>query len=256
MSRELKKNYSPERKKLMDKIPLYLGGGMVDIELDNPTLNLAIDTALDVYRQRAENSVEENYIFMELTEHQNDYILPNEISEVRQIYRRGFGISTGNSDASMFDPFEVQYVNYYLGAGSQIGDLASYELYTGNLELAGTMFGYHMRFDWNNVTKRLKIHRNLRSKEEILLWAYTYIPEEFLLKDIYAGMWLTKYATAEAKRILGDARSKFPSLAGPQGGVSLNGDAMKSEAMQEKSDLEEQLKRYGEGSKPLSFILG
>ena len=240
----------------MEKIPLYLGGGMVDIELDNATLNLAIDTALDVYRQRAENSVEENYVFMELEAHKNDYILPNEISEVRQLYRRGFGVATGDSDGvTLFDPFEIQYVTYYLGNGSQIGDLASYELYMGNLELAGKMFGYNLRFDWNSTTKRLKIHRNLREKEEILLWCYTYIPEEFLLKDTYAGMWITKYATAESKRMLGDARSKFSSLAGPQGGISLNGDAMKSEAIQEKLELEEQLKRYGDGSLPLSFIM-
>ena len=34
--------------------------------------------------------------------------------------------------------------------------------------------------------------------------------------------------------MLGEARSKFATIAGPQGGSTLNGDALKNEAMRKK----------------------
>jgi hypothetical protein len=54
----------------------------------------------------------------------------------------------------------------------------------------------------------------------------------------------------------GEAREKFQSIAGPNGGTSLNGSAMKSEATQMMKDLEEDLKNYIDGSDPLSWVIG
>jgi hypothetical protein len=43
---------------------------------------------------------------------------------------------------------------------------------------------------------------------------------------------------------------------GPQGGTSLNGDALKSEAQSEMEKLEEDLKTYVDGSTPLTWVTG
>jgi hypothetical protein len=67
---------------------------------------------------------------------------------------------------------------------------------------------------------------------------------------------LRDHAYAKAKFMLGEARSKFATIAGPQGGTSLNGDALKSEAQAELDKLEEDLKTYAEGGTPLGFIIG
>ena len=61
---------------------------------------------------------------------------------------------------------------------------------------------------------------------------------------------------AQAKFILGEARSKFSTIAGPQGGTSLNGDNLKSEAQAELEKLEQDLNLYIDGSDPLGFIIG
>jgi len=42
--------------------------------------------------------------------------------------------------------------------------------------------------------------------------------------------------------MLGEARSKFNTIAGPQGGTSLNGDALKNEALAEMERLEIEVK--------------
>ena len=59
-----------------------------------------------------------------------------------------------------------------------------------------------------------------------------------------------------SKFTLGEARSKFTTIAGPQGGGQLNGDSLKAEAQQELQALEQQIGNYAEGGTPLSFRIG
>jgi GTPase involved in cell partitioning and DNA repair len=59
-----------------------------------------------------------------------------------------------------------------------------------------------------------------------------------------------------AKHMLGEAREKFATIAGPQGGSTLNGTALKTEAKAEMEALMDELNKYGDGSAPLTFILG
>ena len=61
---------------------------------------------------------------------------------------------------------------------------------------------------------------------------------------------------ANCKMIIGEAREKFSNIAGPQGGGTLNGTAMKTEAQTIMDAKIEELKMYVDGSAPLSFIVG
>jgi hypothetical protein len=61
---------------------------------------------------------------------------------------------------------------------------------------------------------------------------------------------------ANCKMIIGEAREKFGTIAGPQGGGTLNGAAMKSEAQTQMDGLLEQLKMYVDGSQPLTWVIG
>ncbi len=56
--------------------------------------------------------------------------------------------------------------------------------------------------------------------------------------------------------MLGQAREKFAQLAGPQGGSSLNGAAMKSEAAAEIEKLTTDLTMLVPGGHGYSFIIG
>jgi hypothetical protein len=58
------------------------------------------------------------------------------------------------------------------------------------------------------------------------------------------------------KYIIGEAREKFATLAGPQGGTSLNGAAMKSEGQAIMDRCLEDLKLYVDGSQPLTLVIG
>lgn len=254
---ELKQSNSSARAKLAKKIEIMLGGQLVDVDLDKISLDLAVDLALDTYRQKAENAFEESYVFFSLTQDQNEIILPNEVQEVRKVYRRTFGSIGGENQSGQLDPFSIAFTNMYLLQDNSFGGLATFDFYAQNIELAGKLFGLEFVFSFNQMTKKLKLVRNIRRDgEEVVAWVYNYIPDEKLIEDTYAGPWLRKYALAEAKMMLGSAYSKFTTYGGPQGGVTLNGSELKAEAQQEKTDLEESLKKYGDGSRPLGIIIG
>jgi hypothetical protein len=56
--------------------------------------------------------------------------------------------------------------------------------------------------------------------------------------------------------MLGEARGKFNTIASPQGGTSLNGDALKSEGQAEIERLEADIGNFQEGGTPHSFVIG
>ena len=56
--------------------------------------------------------------------------------------------------------------------------------------------------------------------------------------------------------MLGEARSKFATVAGPQGGTSLNGDTLKAEAQADMEKLEQELSLQVAGGVGYSFLIG
>ena len=56
--------------------------------------------------------------------------------------------------------------------------------------------------------------------------------------------------------MLGEARSKFSTIAGPGGGTTLNGDTLKAEAQQEMEKLEKELDTAVAGGVGYGFLIG
>jgi hypothetical protein len=247
----------PLKKQLIDYVQLQLAHQIIDVELDPAHYEAAYQRTIGVYRQRAQNAYEESYSFMELISNVNEYTLPQEVTQVRQIFRRTIGLGTGGS-ASSFDPFGAATLNVYLLNFNQSGgSLATYDFYQQYVELAARMFGGYINYTFNPVTKRLQLIRDPRGTGEVvLLWTYNLRPEIVLLSDFQISQWIRDYMVGAAKYIIGEAREKFASIAGPQGGSTLNGAAMKSEGQAIMDKGVEDLKLYVDGSQPLSFVIG
>jgi hypothetical protein len=340
------------RNDLTDYIRLRLGDQMVDVELDKEHYDLAIKQALIKYRQRAQNSTEESYAFLDLLPEVQEYILPSYVQEVRAVYRRGIGSVSGTT-ASQFEPFDSGYLNTYMLVAGRVGGLTNYEFFVSYQKLAMRMFGGFMNYTWNRVTKKLTLIRkipdyghtffNLQSltaaattvnsvititlaqpvtmapgdsvyiqncpvdgynaqyilqtidgsgtvltvlanqslaatsvtgiqisatqiwsptvdgignTESVLLQVYNYKPDSVIISDPQVYPWIQDYALAMCKGMLGQARSKFATVAGPQGATQLNGTALIQESVAELEKLENDLKFYTDGSQPLSFVIG
>ena len=56
--------------------------------------------------------------------------------------------------------------------------------------------------------------------------------------------------------MLGEARGKFNTIASPQGGTSLNGDALKTQGQAEMERLDNEIGNFAEGGTPHSFVIG
>ena len=244
------------KQNLIEYVRLQIGDGIVDLELDPAHYEAAYQKTVGVYRQRAQNAYEESYIFMELVKDVNIYTLAQEVITVRQIFRRTFGDSAGPFSTN-FDPFSQASLNVYLMNFNVSGGLATYDFYSQYVELAARMFGGFMNFTWNQVTKKLQIIRDPKATgEHVLLWTYNLKPEVNLLQDFQIVQWIRDYMVANCKMIIGEAREKFSQIAGPQGGGSLNGAAMKTEAQTIMDAKIEELKMYVDGSQPLAWIIG
>ena len=246
----------PLKKQLIEYVQLQLGDQIIDLELDPAHYEAAYQRTIGTYRQRSQNAFEESYSFMQLQQGVNEYTLPQEVIQVRQIFRRTIGI-TGTAGFA-FDPFGAATLNVYLLNFNQAaGGLATYDFYQQYVELAARMFGGYINYTWNPVTKRLQLIRDPRGNEEVvLLWTYNLRPEISLLSDYQISQWIRDYMVGAAKYIIGEAREKFASIAGPQGGSVLNGAAMKAEGQAIMDKGIEDLKLYVDGSAPLTWVIG
>lgn len=244
------------QQEVYDYVYLMLGGDMVDVELDPRHYEMSLRQGLAKYRQMANNATEESYGFLTLVNGQQEYILDSNVIEVRQVFRRAVG-SNNSGNTTFFEPFEAAFTNTYLLQAGRVGGLASYELWSQYQELSARMFGGHINFTWEPVSKKLTLIRNIRGEgETVMLWLYNKKPDVTLLQDPYVKPWLEKYTLGLCKQQLGEARSKFSTIAGPGGGTSLNGDTLKSEGMQLVEECMADVGNYITGNDPLSFIIG
>lgn len=248
---------TPLRQQLMNEVRLMMGGQMVDIELDPEHYETAVNLAFDRYRQRAGNSMEEAYMFLRILYETNVYTLPDEVVQVRQVFRRGLGEVGGGTS---IDPFSLAYTNLYLlqagAGGGYTAGLLTYELFNDYLKQAGKMFGAHMNFTFDPVTKKLQLIRKPTGGETVVLWVMKVKPDDQILQDPYAKPWVRSYTLAWCKQMLGEAYSKFNTVIGPQGGTTLKGDSLKQEATAMFEQLEKELDLYIDSSSPPGIVIG
>ena len=246
-----------QKQEVYDYVNTFLGGGMVDVELDPIHYQTGLNKALTRYRMRSDHAVEESYMFLTTEIDQNEYVLPNEVMEVRKLFRRSIGSrSSGGDGGSQFEPFNLAYTNTYLLSGSKMGGLATYDMFSQHQELVGRMFGSFIEFKWSNTSKKLTLLQRPRAEESLLLYCYNYRPDSELLSDYLAVQWIKDYTLAACKYMLGEARSKFATIAGPQGGSTLNGDTLKAEAQSEMEKLEVEVSMAIAGGTGYGFTIG
>jgi hypothetical protein len=166
-------------------------------------------------------------------------------------------------------------ITFILQQGQPV--IAGDTLFVKNSELEGYNAQYRVKSVANNNTEitvealqdlgasltsgqieELKVHSPQIDgfTESVILHVYNTKPDSMLISDPQILPWIQDYTLAFCKSILGQARSKFTSVAGPQGAGQLNGTALLSESQQEMERLDDELKRYIDGSQPLTWVTG
>jgi len=97
----------------------------------------------------------------------------------------------------------------------------------------------------------IEILKRVRGASETVLVNLMYSRTDAeLINDKMTGRWVEKYATAEAKMMLGNAYRKFASIPGPGGGLALPGNDLITEGKEEKEKLEQDLLDFLYGVEP------
>ena len=246
---------SVEAKKRLEKLfydnYILLGGSNIEVELEDEDYDTSFRSAVDTYRQMSTGSVYKSYGFLKLEARRSTYVLSERIDNVLKISRSRslFGGSLGGSGA--FESFGAATANTLLRGGlGQNGaafDLFSYDLVMQYQETLNRLFVNEMHFVFRPEANTLLITQVPNVEETVVLTVYILKSYEELLRDHFAYRWLREYTLAEMKVILGEKYRKFSTLPGAQGGTVMKGEQLISEAVNKKTELENDLLLYIDG---------
>ncbi len=245
-----------ERLRLIRILKGQMGWPAVCVELEEEQFNIAIDNALDEFRRRADNAYVHRHILFTLKRGQQLYYLndprtkTDKIVNVIKIHRINLlGITTLSSENNIYA--QTFFNQFYQG---NMVDLTGIHLSYQMSEMFEKIFAGNLMFTWDEASRQLMIHRRMTLDEErVVLEVVVERTEQELLLDRWAKQWLQGWAHAELKEILGMIRSKYSSVAGPNGGLTLNGDLLISEARADFEELLRQITDYEAGNGGVNF---
>ena len=233
-----------------------LGHPVIEINVDDDQVSDRIDEALQFYQEFHYDGVERIYL-KHLVTSQNisdGYIpLTDLIIGVRNILPFS-GDNVSGADSGLFN------LQYQL----RLNDL--YDLTNTSLIYYNTVRDYIALLDMLlNGAKPLRFNKHQNRLYIDMNWSQEINAGQYIIVDCYRAMdpttwsdvwndmWLKKYATALIKRQWAANIKKFSGLQLP-GGVTLDGDKLYQEAMDEIKELEEQAQNTF--SLPPDFMMG
>jgi hypothetical protein len=232
-----------ERRALHNDIRTILGDPATQVELSKQQLDLCINLALKELRKFSSYSYKRNVFFIDLKPNQQTYLLTkkcvgfNKVVGINSIHRsRGMALSTASIDNDAFTYAAIQRL-YTMGTF----DMLSYHLVSSYMEEMETLFASRIMFNWHEFERELGLFSRITRKERVLVDGYFERTEQDLMLDRQTGLWIQRWATAEAKLMLSQTRGKFQSLPGPNGSTSLNASDLQQQARDEMEALREQL---------------
>jgi hypothetical protein len=244
-----------ERLRLIKTLKNQMGWPKICIELAEEQFNVAIDNALDEFRRRADNAYQHRHILFTVKNNQSTYYLndprlgTDKIVNILKIHRVSQSSMNAFGGSNIYSqPFIEQFYN-----GQNI-DLVSIHLVSQMAEMFEKIFAGNIMYTWDEASRQLTLYRDIQTRSErVVLEVVIERTEQELINDRWAKQWIQGWAEAELKYTLGMIRSKYGSVAGPNGGLTLNGDMLISEANQDFAELLRQITDYEAGNGGVNF---
>ena len=186
---------------------------------------------------------------------ENRYLpVSNNIIGITRVFNFGGAATNNTKDGQLFDlmyQFRMNDLYNLMGA-----DMIYYSVVQTHLSTLEQLLVGQRQIRWNRKTDRLYIDTD---------WDKTYnigdyvVAEGYAILDpnsyteVYDDMFLKKYTTALFKKQWGDNLKKFAGIQMP-GGVTLNGETIYNEAVQEIQQIEQEMQLKYE--LPPQFMIG
>lgn len=240
-----------ERARLIKVLNAQLGWPQLCVELQEEQFNIAIDNAIENYRQLSSNAYTRGFILFKLIPNQQLYFLNNAVDktdhivDIHKIHRLGpLGVHGAGPNDVWAHAFAQRF--YDLAAGG--ADLLSTHLVSAYGEELERLFAGDLAFQWSEASRELFITRAVRGNEVVIIEAMLERSEQEIMLDRWAKQYIQNWALAELKMMLGMIRSKYSSgTPGPGGTITLNGELLIAEARQDMTELKEELLNYEYG---------
>lgn len=228
------------RSQLIDYCLRRLGAPVIEINVDSAQIEDRIDDAFQFYREYHYDAVEKIYLKHEITAQDitNQYV---ELSDAVVGVERVFPFMNKSTGTNIFDiKYQILINDLYTLMST---DLIYYTEVRQELELINQLLVGQKPIRFNRHMNRLHIDMD---------WAADVVPGTFIIvecwrildpdvfTDVYNDMFLKRYATALIKRQWGDNMKKFSGVQLP-GGVTLNGEVVYQEAVEEIRQIETEI---------------
>jgi hypothetical protein len=230
-----------------------LGFPVIEINVDDDQVEDRIDQALQYYQQFHFDGVERWYLTHEITstDMTNKYItIPDSIIGVNRI----FPIGSTNASVNMFDlRYQLRLHELYDFTSTSYVQYALTQQHIRTLDL---LFSGETPVRFNRHTNKLYIDQNWISGVTPGEWI---VIESFIIIDpntytkVYNDLMLKRLATAYIKKQWGNNMKKFGGMQLP-GGITMNGQQIYTEAMDEIKELEQLIRDTYE--EPPMFLVG
>lgn len=226
-----------------------LGKPVININVAPEQVEDRVNEALEVYREKHFDATEEMWTTYPLTQTDIDtgYIsIPDDILIVTEILPGS--LFSGSGGEGMFS-FKYQMIANQLSPWQPFDSL-DYFMKMTDLESTRQMLEADPRFKYVRHENKVKLYK------KDLFVGYPVVMKVFKLVNaeyVYNDKWLKAYSTALIKRQWGENTSKFQNIQ-LLGGITINGEKLYADAIQEIERLEEQLDSTYE--EPVSFFMG
>lgn len=245
-----------ERLRIIKVIKHQMGWPQHCVELSEEQFNVAVDNAIDEFRRRADNAYAHKFISFTIRKGQSTYYLndprdhTDKIVNVIKIHRiNQLGISSLSAETGLY----AQAFFNQLYQGSNV-DVLSIHMMNQLSELYERIFAGNLTFSWDEPSRQLTLLRRINVDfERVLLEVSMERTEQELLFDRWARQWLQAWTQSEVMEMLGEIRSKFGTLPGPNGGITLNGSELLSRAEALQTELLRQISDYEVGNGGVNF---
>jgi len=241
------------RSDLKDYCLRSLGAPVIEINVDNDQVEDRIDDAFQFYREYHFDAVEKVYLKHQMTANNisDQYI---EISDAVVGVERVFPFMNKSTGTNIFDiKYQILINDLYTLMST---DLIYYTAVRQELELINQLLVGQKPIRFNRHMNRLYIDMDWTA--DVAVGTYIIVecwrildPDEF--RNVYNDMFLKRYATAQVKKQWGNNLKKFAGVQLP-GGVTLNGEIIYQEAIEEIRQIETEIQ--GRFELPVDMFVG
>lgn len=241
------------RDQLKDWCLRQLGFPVIEINVDDDQVDDRVDEAFQYFQQFHFDATERFYMKHQITQTDktNEYIsIPDNVIGINRI----FPIGSTNASINMFDlRYQLRLHELYDFTSTSY---VNYALTMQHIRTLDMLFSGEQPVRFNRHTNKLYIDQNWLDGVQVDEWI---IIECFVITDpntyskIFGDRMLKKLATAYVKKQWGNNMKKFGGMQLP-GGITMNGQQIFDEAVQEIKDLETEIRNTYEA--PPQFMIG